>query len=479
MQLLGIFIQLNVDDFNIKHLKTKKCWGYEKTCAEKHRMSIPECAEDSRGWTRTKEDQVKNFWTSADFGYVKERLGELRYMCEPNAADDSSLKCTKYTRYCYGTNVYMDFSESKIKSSTKRYREDLFKQGQIGGHCKMYADRLREEGEHKSPLQSWYAELQEFASLPFHPLRDNKCDIVIDKPTIVMKLDAGVNMFHHFCDFVNLYVAQHINNTFSTDVNIIMWDTSGSGYGDFFSATWKAFTDHSIVHLKEYDGKKVCFRDLMFPLLPRMRYGLYYNMPLIPGCKKSGMLRAFSQHVLHRLNATQEGPLRNKIRVTLLSRGSMYRNILNEDELANGLKTIQDYEVKLVRFDRRLPFIDQLKVTQNSDIFIGMHGAGLTHLLFQPDWGVIFELYNCEDTECYKDLARLRGLHYITWERREKLIQEDEGHHPTLGAHAKFTNYSFDLREFLRLIEQAADYVRNSPSYKQAWTQHYGSKDEL
>ena len=34
--------------------------------------------------------------------------------------------------------------------------------------------------------------------------------------------------------------------------------------------------------------------------------------------------------------------------------------------------------------------------------------------------------YNCEDTECYKDLARLRGLHYITWERREKLIQEDE-----------------------------------------------------
>jgi len=36
---------------------------------------------------------------------------------------------------------------------------------------------------------------------------------------------VGVNMFHHFCDYVNLYLSQHFNNTFSTDVNIIMWDT--------------------------------------------------------------------------------------------------------------------------------------------------------------------------------------------------------------------------------------------------------------
>ena len=34
---------------------------------------------------KTKEGQIENFWTSADFGYVKKRLGELRYMCEPTA----------------------------------------------------------------------------------------------------------------------------------------------------------------------------------------------------------------------------------------------------------------------------------------------------------------------------------------------------------------------------------------------------------
>lgn len=39
--------------------------------------------------------------------------------------------------------------------------------------------------------------------------------------------------------------------------------------------------------------------------------------------------------------------------------------------------------------------------------------------------GIIFR-YNCEDSECYKDLARLRGVNYMTWEDKAKLVQQDE-----------------------------------------------------
>ena len=36
-------------------------------------------------------------------------------------------------------------------------------------------------------------------------------------------------MYHHFCDYINLYVTQHANNSFDRDVQIVMWDTvSGS-----------------------------------------------------------------------------------------------------------------------------------------------------------------------------------------------------------------------------------------------------------
>lgn len=127
-----------------------------------------------------------------------------------------------------------------------------------------------------------------------------------------------------------------------------------------------------------------------------------------------------------------------------------------------AMMNVPMFKVKVVDYTWKIPFLEQLKITHNSDIFIGMHGAGLAHALFLPDWAVLFELYNTEDPECYSDLARLRGVNYITWEHNEKLYQEDEGHHPTLGAHAKFTNYAFNVDEFMRLVYKAADAVKES-----------------
>lgn len=108
-----------------------------------------------------------------------------------------------------------------------------------------------------------------------------------------------------------------------------------------------------------------------------------------------------------------------------------------------------------------------------------MHGAGLTHLLFLPNWGTLFELYHCEDPNCYKDLARLRGVNYVTWEDEEKMVRQDSGHHPEVGAHAKFTNYSFDKDEFLRLVEKAADNVRANEEYRKFIKDNSRIYDEL
>ena len=35
----------------------------------------------------------------------------------------------------------------------------------------------------------------------------------------------GVNLYHHYCDFFNLFASQHINGSFNDDINIVMWDT--------------------------------------------------------------------------------------------------------------------------------------------------------------------------------------------------------------------------------------------------------------
>lgn len=109
--------------------------------------------------------------------------------------------------------------------------------------------------------------------------------------------------------------------------------------------------------------------------------------------------------------------------------------------------------------------------------------------------------YNCEDTECYKDLARLRGVKYITWDNMHKLWARDDvriliycspdeflmsfynfilnsenfqgeppQHH---GAYAKFTNYGFDRQEFVRLVNVAAIHVTQHVEFQRAFNHNF------
>ncbi|XP_063234785.1 EGF domain-specific O-linked N-acetylglucosamine transferase isoform X2 [Bacillus rossius redtenbacheri] len=443
------------------------CWGYERDCDRKKAYSVPSCPGDHRGWVKTKEDQLNTFYTQGDFGYIRDQLDELMVMCEPLFLEDSSLECTKHLRFCRGRNIMINFTDLISRTEPFRYKMDVLKQDQIGGYCVLKEDRLKAECDQLSPLQSWGPEMRYFTSLSRRPIVENDCDIVIEKPTFILKIDA-INMYHHFCDFFNLYASLHVNashpSMFSTDIHILVWESYT--YQSSFRETWEAFTSHPIWDLKTFRGETVCFKNVVFPLLPRMIFGLFYNTPLIWGCEKSGIFHAFSKHILHRLRIPLHSRNDDKIHVTLLSRDTMYRKILNEDALIEELEKNPNYVVQRVTYNRNMNFRAQLERTHNTDVFIGMHGAGLTHLLFLPDWAVVFELYNCEDESCYLDLARLRGVKYITWKDKSKLFQQDQGHHPDGGAHAKFTNYAFDQTEFSRLVGEAADHVRSHAAFR-------------
>uniref|UniRef100_A0A8C7M3X4 EGF domain specific O-linked N-acetylglucosamine transferase n=1 Tax=Oncorhynchus mykiss TaxID=8022 RepID=A0A8C7M3X4_ONCMY len=426
-------------------------WGYEKNCAPENCFGYPVCTRVDSGCASSLEAAQELFWKQADFGYVRERLSEMKTLCKDTNPGDSSLKYTRHTRFCRATNLYLD-----LRNPRRGHERSVYP----WGHSEPRA--LAAEGEHKSPLQSWYGDLQTYTELDLKPTDEEHCDIIFEKPTVFMKLDAGFNMYHHFCDFVNLYINQHINNSFSRDIKILI-------YGDLFSETWKAFSDYDIIHLKTFDTKRVCFKDVVFTLLPRMRYGLFYNTPMVSDCHSEVMFRAFSQNVLYRLNIPEDG---TKVRNTdHTCRHTRIHTHMHTHLFFTGLK-LNVITVCLVCRD--VPFLEQLRITHNSDIFIGIHGAGLTHLLFLPDWAVIFELYNCQDESCYRDLARLRGIRYATWQKRDKVLPEDKGHHPTLGEHPKFTNYSFDVEEFVRLVLKAADFVLNHPEWKPRL-----SRDEL
>ena len=72
-----------------------------------------------------------------------------------------------------------------------RYQTDVLKQGEIGGYCDFNRDRLENELDHMSALQSWAPELRNFRKLADRPGERKMCDMYVDKPTFIMKVDAG------------------------------------------------------------------------------------------------------------------------------------------------------------------------------------------------------------------------------------------------------------------------------------------------
>ncbi|CAJ0959289.1 unnamed protein product, partial [Mesorhabditis belari] len=294
-------------------LKSGKCLGFEVDCARKLSYSANRTAftppKPGENWNGDEKWQRDNFYQRGDFGYVKER-SILHEICTAENEEQTVLHCSDNLRHCWAKNIFFDFKNLKVQTST-RYREDVIQKGQSGGNCgRFYHDIIRNNMEHLGYLQSWAHELQHFTSDPEFRVDPAHCDIIFERPTVIIKLDASVNMFHHFCDFVNLFASQMINGSFTREIDVLWWDTDRYGFIDnLFGATWKAFSNRKPVELISLDQKKVCFKNALLPLLARQRFGLFYNTPVVRGCSGSGLFHAFSHHILNRLEIPQNGPM--------------------------------------------------------------------------------------------------------------------------------------------------------------------------
>jgi protein O-GlcNAc transferase len=363
----------------------------------------------------------------------------------------------------------MDFRglEGRVRTESLRYSTSLFRAGEVAVAGCAPTAALADSPDKLAVLQSWAPELQHLEQQD-----ELHCDLSISEPTLGVKLDATSNMYHHFCDFLNIYLSLQLNQSLTSppsERQVLILDNHP--YHSSFGPAWRAVTTRPMWDLTDVAGKRVCFSDLLLPLLPRMMFGLYYNTPLVPGCRGSSMVRAFSSWLAAGAGAAPADPPRPRQRLTLLSRDTKFRRILNEQQLVSALEETGLYEVRLARFSPAVPFLSQLAVVGRTDLLLGLHGAGLTHLLFLPDWAQVIELYNCEDPECYKDLARLRGVGYSTWVEEALLtrVPGDQGvPHARGPAHKKFANYRFDPAETVRLVGEAARRVRQHKKYLEA-----------
>ena len=66
------------------------------------------------------------------------------------------------------------------------------------------------------------------------------------------------------------------------------------------------------------------------------------------------------------------------------------RNISNYDELLNLFKS-KKIELKEVYFED-MSFDEQMEISNESEIMIGVHGAGLTNLMFMKQESIVIEI---------------------------------------------------------------------------------------
>ncbi|KAK9817099.1 hypothetical protein WJX72_009545 [[Myrmecia] bisecta] len=108
-------------------------------------------------------------------------------------------------------------------------------------------------------------------------------------------------------------------------------------------------------------------------------------------------------------------------RVTLASR-THSRGIMNEPEIISWINARYDVNVTITEF--RLTPYEAMELMQHTDVFIGMHGAGMTNMLYiKPGASVVqlhpygWQLPNGEMIRgfYYKNMVKANNAHYLEW----------------------------------------------------------------
>jgi prepilin-type processing-associated H-X9-DG protein len=173
----------------------------------------------------------------------------------------------------------------------------------------------------------------------------------------------------------------------------IVW-LDGHASGNLDSVWNNAFGSHRHVkHLKEGE----CFDRAVLVSAGYSSPLWFNNRSWRPGpCHETA--DAFADHVVktHGL----EGTTRIKKRVVIIdrkpyiahprSKKGMPRVIKNLHELEEGLRQAGG-DVRVVDF-AKLTFSEQLREVREADLLVGIHGAGLSHVMFMSDGATLVEL---------------------------------------------------------------------------------------
>ncbi|XP_033745772.1 beta-1,2-xylosyltransferase RCN11-like [Pecten maximus] len=263
----------------------------------------------------------------------------------------------------------------------------------------------------KNHLNNWFKALEDTSA--------NGSKTVQKKKTIFVLRYEYANLYHQMTDFYNAFLLAYVLKIPPDDLDVVLMDRNAPSVLD---NAWDVLFG---------DVKK--FKDMNEPVLYKeMIWAVIgYNSPMnFHSLKSLPYVNEFSNFLKARYNA---GPkLLDCAGVSILfvwrrdyvahpgnPTGSISRKIKNEKELIEAVQEVfPGHSVAGIQLDEH-EINDQVKWVSQTDILVGMHGAGMSHIMELPYHAGVLELfptYKAKTNRHFRAMAGWRGLHYRSWQ---------------------------------------------------------------
>ncbi|KAJ3073274.1 hypothetical protein HDU98_001892 [Podochytrium sp. JEL0797] len=122
------------------------------------------------------------------------------------------------------------------------------------------------------------------------------------------------------------------------------------------------------------------------------------------------------------------------------------RQILNEDQV---IQTLQSLPIRLsIHKFHDMSLLEQVRIVDKTDIFITMHGAAMTHILFLKPNAYVIELFPYAFKKViYQNIASILGVRYLHWQ----------------NTHLSLTRFNWESVERNRVTDMPQERVTKLP----------------
>ena len=256
------------------------------------------------------------------------------------------------------------------------------------------------------------------------------CDVEVTHPVLFVTREGleARNLFHATTDLLNAFQAALVCGVARADAEVVLLDAARPAP---FDALWpRVFAPRrGVRRVGDFRGARVRFRHAVF--VPPGYTSQLYAWLREPAAITSevALLEAFAELVVRATGLDPERPRApGPLRAVLVSRrpapGSraVRRALSDEAACLAALAALPGVDARTVDL-AALSIEAQIELATRTDLLAGVHGAGLTHLLWLPPHAAVLEIdpTGGPGWRCYEHLAAWTGHGHARLEATERI----------------------------------------------------------